>query len=223
MKALATCMLLTALALGAASAGETGSAKGIFNKRPDPPYARGERVDPFTLGKSAEPPPPTTNWQKILAMLSDRKPAVRLSGAEKLLSLDNDNADRFDRCLAECRKQTSVLELAIAELRSKPDLAPGKLDEFRALLEKYERLAATARRLKQREDISSEFTAMKVTVQGIVWSQKGTSSAAVNGHLVTDGSVLHLGGEKCPELRVRRVLRKSVVFLYRGMEVVVKL
>ena len=221
MRAQVSVMVLAALLFGGASAGEAGSTKSIFSGRPDPLYVKAERVDPFTLGKSAEPPPPTTRWQKILAMLSDRRPAVRLRGTGELLSLET--ADRFDRCLAECRKQVSVLKLAVAELREKPELAPGKLDEFRALLEKYRRLTATARRLKRHEEIRSEFAAMKVTVEGIVWREGGRSSATVNGRALTEGGVLRLRGKKGPAVRVRRVGRKSVVFLYRGLEVTVKL
>jgi hypothetical protein len=200
MKALATSFVMALLACAGLRAAEP-----ILKHNPDGFYQKRGRVDPFTLGRRQYPPPKRVNLVE-----------VDYAGAEQLLSSDFE--DRFERCLAECRRQIPVVDSEIRKLRSVPQADPELLEKREALLEKLKRLAATARRLGLRQEIAAEFAGLKLSVDGIVCRREHASAAVVNGELVRPGSELKPAGARGPTLEVRRIARTSVTFIYRGME-----
>jgi len=199
--------------------------KAIFEERPDEHYEQGDRVDPFTLGKPRTkkpppPPPPPTNggtpppppdyWGTKLAQLRETYRKV-----EVLLS--SETRDRFSKVDSECNKHVPATKTEIRTLRKKPADETKYLHHFQAALEKFQRLQATARRLQLRQDVEADFASKKIVVEGIVWRPQAPA-AAVNGEMVTEGSVLRVG-EKGAMIQVYRIKKHSVVFTYRGIQV----
>jgi hypothetical protein len=195
---------------GTARAAEPG---GIFNEEPDPMYERAERADPFTLG---EPKP------EVVPEIFPPDPPDPLEIADpgavaKILSTSRE--DRFERCLAECARQIELLTAAVSYLERYPEKeGAGKLGECAGRLEGFRRLEATARRLKERREIQAEFAGFKLRVQGIVCHRGRASTAVLAGQLVTEGSLLKPAGAE-EQVRVRRIEPRSVVCVYRGLEV----
>lgn len=200
----------------------------IFDEEPDPGYEQGDRVDPFTLGKPKKEDENGDNggdngkknggakpvrgyWPKKLKDLNEAY------GRTELL-LSSDRPDRFPKCVSECQRHLPVLRSDIRELRKVPEEAAKHLQDFQAVLEKFQRLETTAKRLQLRQEVEADFKSKKITVEGIVW-RPDAPAAAVNGQMVTEGSVLQVGGAEGALIQVYRIRKKSVIFLYRGVEV----
>jgi hypothetical protein len=213
---------------GTPPGGETVK-KEIFPERPDAHYEPHDRVDPFTLGKPPEPegppipvpddddddtPEPTTPWERKLA-------DVKRNYAHTEILLSADAKDRFTKVMSRCQKHIPVLENDIHELLKKEADAAKHLTNFQAMLERFQRLEATAKRLQMRQEVEADFASKKIVVEGIVWRPQAPA-AAVNGQMVKEGSVLQVGGEKrggIGIIQVYRIRKDSVVFMYRGIQV----
>jgi hypothetical protein len=208
--------------------GEDKSPKPIFDENPDEHYEQGDRVDPFTLGKPRrkvpEAPPlpgpgdgdengkPRPYWGKRLA---DMLKNYRLTA----VILSSETRDRFQKVDSECNKHVPAIKAEIRQLRSKAsatDVAEYE-HRFQAALEKFERLQATARRLRFRQEVEADFASKNIVVEGIVWRPQAPA-AAVNGEMVTEGKILRVG-EKGAVIQVYRIKKHSVVFTYRGIQV----
>jgi len=206
---------------------ETSKA-GIFAEKPDDHYVQGERVDPFTLGKPpmrpVEQPPPPPNGGEEAPAADDpwglKLHEMRRTYADVELQLSSDSKERFSKIGTECGKHILSLETDIRELlkKEKEQAAAKHLNGFQGMLEKFQRLQATAKRLQLREDVESDFASKKVLVQGIVWRPQ-SPTAAVNGQMVSEGTVLQVGGDKGGTAQVYRIRKDSVVFMYRGIQV----
>ncbi|MHC4916458.1 MAG: hypothetical protein ACYTGB_13295 [Planctomycetota bacterium] len=218
---------------GGATAGEPGTGavvkKEIFPERPDAHYEPRDRVDPFTLGRPPEPdappipePPdqqdpgdaPKTPWGRKLA-------EVRSNYAHTEIILSAETKDRFTKVGSLCQKHIPVLENDIRELLKNEGDAAKFLNSFQAMLEKFQRLESTAKRLALRQEVEADFASKKIVVEGIVWRPQAPA-AAVNGQMVKEGSVLQVGGGKkggVGIIQVYRIRRDSVVFMYRGIQV----
>jgi hypothetical protein len=202
----------------------------IFDQNPDDHYNQGDRVDPFTLGRLQEIPPvvprpdenptavapvPVDHWSSRLA--ESRKIYVE---ADRLLSAET--KERFSKVESECQRQVSSLKADISELRKKGTVdAANHLNAFQAMAERFQRLEATARRLRLKDEVEADFAGRKIAVEGIVW-KSGNPVAAVNGQAVVEGQVLHIGGSKgkgLDAIQVYRIERDSVIFIFRGMQV----
>ncbi len=206
--------------------------KEIFPDKPDKPYEKGDRVDPFTLGRPKKkplrkpPPPKNPNGTKVIPQDSWGRELkkVRDEYAKTELVLSAETKDRFTSCMQQCQVNLTSLRSSIQDLRKaeaeKATMVAAKyLNDFLEVLEKFERLAATAKRLQRRQEIEADFAGKKIVVQGIVWRPQ-SPAAAVNGELVTEGSNLpEVGGKGGGQVRVYRIRKGSVIFLYRGIQV----
>lgn len=76
----------------------------------------------------------------------------------------------------------------------------------------YHRMAAT---LKLNQDIKKEFFAMKLKVDGVVWSPMD-AKAVVNGRLYAAGEVM-LTERKQGDLRIEMIDEHGVVFQFKGV------
>jgi hypothetical protein len=196
-------------------------SRSIFDQEPYPAYEQSGRVDPFTLGKALDSErigpdgglkpiikPENIYEEKLL------KAQVEYAAAEGLLS--SEKRERFGACLEACRRNLSELNQSIEEV--KRNVAMARYQEpFNSMQERFQRLEATAVRLKQRQDIETEFAGLKIAVEGIVWSQN-SPAAAVNGEVLTEGAVLPVG-KAGQAVQVYRIRRDAVIFLYRGVQV----
>jgi hypothetical protein len=197
-------------------------------EKPDPHYDQGDRVDPFTLGKppmpaTVAPTPPPGDGGDLPA--EDDPWGIKLHGLRRSyvdteVQLSLETKDRFTKIVSECGKQAVVVQNDIRELLKKEkETAAGKyLSSFQTMLEKFQRLEATAKRLQVRQDVESDFASKKVKVQGIVWRPQ-SPTAAVDGQMVSEGTVIQVGGDKGGMAQVYRIGRDSVVFVYRGIQV----
>lgn len=205
----------------------TAAKKEIFGEKPDKPYEKGDRVDPFTLGRPKKetlrtpPPPKNPNGPTVVPQdyWGRELKKAREEYAKTELVLSKETADRFTTCLTQCQTNLTSLRSNIQDLRkAEAVLAAKYLNDFLGVLEKFERLSATAKRLQDRQQIETEFASKKIVVQGIVWRPQ-SPAAAVNGELVTEGKVLKLGGKGGGRVQVYRIRKGSVIFLYRGIQV----
>ncbi|MHC4914992.1 MAG: hypothetical protein ACYTGB_05830 [Planctomycetota bacterium] len=219
------CLLIsTGIILGAvAGAAETAP---IFPHEPDKVYDPGERVDPFTLGKPPVEEEEEKNgggdtWKDIQKRLRSANPGVRLRALGEMLTAPRE--DRFDRCLAESAKQIEVLNLAVSYLEQHPEKGGDDFARYSELLEGFVRLEATARRLRDRREIEAEFAGFKLRIDGIVCSRGRASAAVVGGRMVVEGAVIEPAGSRRARVRVRRITPRTVVFLYRGVEIALDL
>jgi len=213
---------LAVLVLCSLSTGATGAEGGrkknteIFPEKPDAHYVQDEqRVDPFTLGK-----PPVAPKEEARGAPGDRVPLPDYALASRLLA--SDRTDRLERCLALCRRGMPALKSLIAGLERQPGRAE-ELGRQKVLLEKFVLLEATAARLKKLADIRAEFSGFELEVSGIVRRGRGASTAVVGGDLVREGTVLRPAGRKGHIATVRRITAKSVIVLYRGVEIELEL
>jgi len=200
---------------------ETPVARDIFDQPPYPAYEPNDRVDPFTRGKPKglppppppPPPPPGDETSKVLG-----KALKAYDDAEALLSTEG--KERHTKCAEACRKGITELKQVIADIGKEPALAK-HLVPASALLERFGRLEATAKRLNERQVIETEFAGLKVTVEGIVWNPQ-SATAVVNGQVVSEGGVLRLGAAG-QDAQLYRIRRDAVIFLYKGVQVSVRL
>ena len=197
-------------------------AKSIWDQTPYPLYEQGDRVDPFTLGKPKHTEPVGSGGQGTV--MSDAvakvlgKSVRAYDEAEALLV--SDRKERYALCAEACQKGSQELKLTIAEI-GKDEQLVRFMEPARALMERFGRLEATSKRLKQRQDIEAEFAGLKITVDGIVWNEQ-SPAAAVNGQVAGEGSVLKLGAGG-QDVQVYRIRRDAVVFVYKGVQVSVRL
>jgi hypothetical protein len=207
--------------------GQAPPKGGIFDERPDEHYEQRDRVDPFTLGEPSTapppPPPPPPDGDQPAPAPADywgnKLAEVRKTYASTELVLNVDAKDRYTQVISDCSKHIPALQGDIRELLKKPDDAAKHLYSFQLMLEKFQRLEATAQRLQLRVEVEADFASKKIVVDGIVWRPQ-SPAAAVNGQMVTEGSVLRVGGGKKEDLiQVYRIRRHSVVFMYRGIQV----
>ena len=219
---------LCSLACVAALLGTTAFAAEkapIFGQNPDAAYVRGDRVDPFTLGKQkviiTGGDDFRTEWEKLQDALRDADPAVSLRALGQMLTADRD--DRFDTCLAKSRQQVELLKAAISYLEQHPEEGAGELGKYCDLLEGFERLEATARRLRARRDIEAEFAGFKLRVDGIVCRSGRASAAVVNGRMLAEGAAIPPQPGQKHAARVRRITPRAVIFVYRGVEIALEL
>jgi len=197
------------------------AARDIFDQPPYPAYEPNDRVDPFTRGKPKglppppppPPPPPGDETSKVLG-----KALKAYDDAEALLSTEG--KERHTKCAEACHKGITDLKQVIADIGKEPALAK-HLVPASALLERFGRLEATAKRLKQRQDLETEFAGLKVTVDGIVWNPQ-SATAVVNGQVASEGAVLRLGAAG-QDAQLYRIRRDAVIFLYKGVQVSVRL
>jgi hypothetical protein len=187
----------------------------VFTGRPEKHYVEAGRVDPFTIAKLVAEPPDPEPPEKPEEL---KVPYERIAGM-----LTGEGDERFDRCLAECCSYIPKVEAEIAELGAEPGKAAEELARMKDLLEKLTSLKATAGRLKRRRAIEREFAALDLTITGIVARRRGKSTAVIGGEMVREGQVLKLGGREVRDLSVRRIRARTVRFLYRGVEVELKL
>ena len=76
----------------------------------------------------------------------------------------------------------------------------------------YHRMAV---KLKAREDIQKEFEAMRLRVDGVIWSPID-AKAVVNGRLLSAGEIM-LNERKQGDLRVENIEEHGVVFQFKGI------
>lgn len=126
--------------------------------------------------------------------------------------------------LANVIRSTKVKEYEQAVKSSEDDLRvvdeewpPLKADPPHLLrmvneLRSFNRLAV---RLKNQQDIQNEFTALRLRVDGILWSP-ADARAVVNGKMLAAGELL-LKERKQGDLRVDLIEENGVVFLFKGM------
>jgi hypothetical protein len=196
------------------------ATKDIWDQTPYPLYEEKERVDPFTRGK----PPKTTitipgggrTGPDLDKLLGKSLRAYDEAGA--LLSADR--KERYALCVDACQKGIQDLRQTIADI-SKDEALVRHVEPARSLMESFLLLEATAKRLKQRQDVEAEFVGLKITVVGIVWNEQ-SPAAAVNGQVANEGTVLKLGAGG-QDVQVHRIRRDAVVFLYKGVQISVRL
>jgi hypothetical protein len=198
---------------------EVKSSSAIFSEKPDKHYQKGDRVDPFTIGSEKdkekktppEPTPPVATCEGL---------AASVKALETLLSSKAE--DRLSRCVRDCAELEVRLEMGVAAVKADPQRAAKELDQWLDLVGKVERLGATAKRLKARAEIMSEFAALKLSLTGVVKRGRGASTAVVNGDLVREGSVIGTGRGRSHKATVQRIRKRSVLLLYRGVEMELK-
>lgn len=93
-------------------------------------------------------------------------------------------------------------------LKADPPHLPRMSEEIR----NYNRLAV---RLKAQKDIKAEFEAMRLKVEGVIWSPTD-AKAVVNGRLLSAGEIM-LGERKQGDLRIEIIEEHGVVFQFKGM------
>jgi len=201
------------------------SIKMIFEEKPDEAYEQGDRVDPFTLGRPSSgitgtgPETPSgTDLGPVAGYWGRKLHEIRRTYLITELYLNSDTKDRFAKVVSECEKHIQNLKTDIRDLLKKHEDAAKYLSDFQAVLEKFQRLEQTAKRLQLRQEVEADFASKKIVVEGIVW-KSGAPSAVVNGEPVTEGSVLSLGGDKGGKITVYRIRKDSVIFLYRNIQV----
>jgi hypothetical protein len=217
---------------------------GLFEEDPYPPYEPGNRVDPFTLGRTVDPP--ETPEIKCLVCgviipagvdtcpkcktprknVPSRDPELIFAEAkgkylQAELLLSSEKKERFGNCQDACQQNVQMLKMAIGEIESDPQKAALFLNRFRGLLEQFERLETTAARLKLRQAVEDEFKSLKIAVDGIVWKPTAPA-AAVNGEVVGEGSMIKVGAAGQP-VQVYRIRPDAVIFLYKGVQISVGL
>jgi hypothetical protein len=196
------------------------ASRSIFDQEPYQAYEQADRVDPFTLGKAPigeeDHGPGKTPVRTPLNVYEKNlfEAQQEYAVAEQLLS--SEKRERFGACVDACRQSISKLNLSVEEVKRNPAAARYQ-EPFNAMLEKFQRLEATAARLKKRQDVEIEFAGLKLSVDGIVWSQKAPT-AAVNGEVVAEGAVLPMG-KPGQNVQVYRIQRDAVIFLYKGVQV----
>ncbi len=211
---------------------DPNAPKGIFEQRPDEHYEQGDRVDPFTLGRppKEEGPsevPRTTpgNGVKVepRGLWAKELKKFREAFRETDVRLSETTQDRFSKVIKDCKKHISTIEAKITQLQDQKNAtdAANYLYDFQAVLEKFQSLQATAKRLQLKQEVKADFASKSIVVEGIVWRPR-SPAAAVNGQMVTEGSVLRIG-EKGMMIQVYRIRRHSVVFTYRGIQVAAQL
>ncbi|HOX07984.1 MAG TPA: hypothetical protein PK280_16420 [Planctomycetota bacterium] len=198
----------------AAAVAKAPAMRSIWTERPYPLYEQRDRVDPFTRGKpkairDPKTPVPTDPVGKAHRVYDD---------AEALLS--SDRPERYSLCLEACQKGMQDLRQTILDIGRDENLARD-LEPARDLLARFQLLDATAKRLKQRQDIEKEFVNLKVAVNGIVWTERAPS-AAINGSVAGEGALIELGpgGQSAQVYRIRK---DAVIFLYKGVQIPVRL
>lgn len=200
----------------AAPAADAGSApKSIWEEAPYQMYAQGGRIDPFTRGKPkviVVPEGPGANTKLAEAIRT-------YDQAETLLSSEKEN--RYDECRRLCDKGIQDLHQTMVEIGKKDELAR-EMERARELLERFQRLAATANRLKLRQKTEADFAKQKITVDGIVWNEQ-SPSAAISGKVCSEGTLLSTAAGGQDLVQVHRIRRDAVIFLFRGVQIAVRL
>jgi hypothetical protein len=109
------------------------------------------------------------------------------------------------------RKFSKVEELTSQALRGLEEVELVVPD----LNERLERLRATARRLREREEAESEFEKMRIDIQGIVW-EPGNAVALINGLALREGDTI--AGAPV-EVEVEEIRADEVIFVMKGVRV----
>jgi len=197
----------------ATAAAPVSKPKDIWEETPYQMYAQSGRVDPFTRGKPKTIVTPKRTFEGV------EKAVQAYDEAEALLISEKEN--RYDVCKTTCDKGMQDLRQTILEISKNEELAR-EMERARELMERFVRLEATARRLKQRQIIEADFAKLKITVDGIVWTEQ-SPSAAISGKVCSEGSLLTTGATGQDFVQVHRIRRDAVVFLYRGVQISLRL
>jgi len=130
---------------------------------------------------------------------------------------------RYAQAIELCTK--AIEEIKNKKYGGKPFSHNSRDETLKKVIKVYERFLnrkKSAEYHKRRKEVQAEFAGLQIAIQGIVWSYD-RRAAIINGLSYRELELMRGLEAKIPPIQIIAIERKSIIFLYKGYKVELKM